>query len=125
MKNVEALKLFHFLLFSFFLFFFFFFLILSKLIVLQNLPNNEVVCIAMNLTSAFCVALSLFFFFFFFLASCSKGQQLLFMNSSHTCPTFSSLLSHQWIHSTVHGPINITFQQFFHQNWVLQHYSHI
>ena len=62
MKNVEALKLFHFLLFSFFLFFFFFFLILSKLIVLQNLPNNEVVCIAMNLTSAFCVALSLFFF---------------------------------------------------------------
>ena len=31
--------------------------------------------------------------FFFFLISCSRGQQLLFMNSNHTFPTILSLLS--------------------------------
>ena len=48
----------------------------------------------MNLTFMFCVAFSFFFSFF---VSCSRGQWLLFMNSNCTFPTFSSLLSYQWI----------------------------
>ena len=64
----------------------------------------------MNLTSVFCVAFSLFFFF---LVNCSRGQRLLFMNSSHTFPTFSSLLSYQWITALFMVPQISLFNNFF------------
>ena len=56
---------------------------------------------------------SCIFFFFFFCVSCSRGQRLLFMNSSCTFLTFSSLYHISWSRALFTGPTNITFQQFF------------
>ena len=72
--------------------------------------------IAMNLMFVFCVAFSFFSFFFFGLFSCSRGQQLLFINSSYTFPIFSSLLSILSLMNSVQDPQISFFNNFLIKN---------
>ena len=57
-----------------------------------------------------------FFSFFFFFVSCSRGQRLLFMNSSRTFPTFSSLYQSCGSRALFMNPQIPLFSNFFIKN---------